>query len=216
MTVACFFVLAAAAVGQNPRPNTDVVQQLMPSGVPTDLARVTEREKPLAVERLKSAQVDATGKRAQQVAFLLAHLGFQYAKNRDYLLRTLYGCRTHKVSCDEDTAMFVIALYEDGDPSVLKALLRAGLHSDAALSEVLGDFYADVLIKNTRTFLVNVRVFPPVQQRALCESAGWRDGGGMSPDELKTVQVRLKEINGNSALQCAEALAKAVAEANKQ
>ena len=61
--------------------------------------------------------------------------------SRAAALRTLKGCATRPISlgCSEDTAAYLIKLYEDGDKTLLKPLLDAGLTSVGALSEILGD-----------------------------------------------------------------------------
>src|SRR6266550_650308 len=74
---------------------------------------------------------------------------------RKRLLATLKGCSTRPITlgCSEDTAGEVIKLYNHGDKTVLKPLLDAGLTSDGALSEMLGDFYAELLLKRPLEFL---------------------------------------------------------------
>lgn len=79
----------------------------------------------------------------------------QIPTNREDGLRMLKGCSTRPVTqnCNEDTAGYLVGLYEHGDRSLLRPLLDAGLRSDGALSELLGDFYSDVLSARPRSFL---------------------------------------------------------------
>src|SRR5215471_11757396 len=108
----------------------------------------------------------------------------QAPANRATALRTLKGCATRPITlgCSEDTAGYLIGLYDHGDHSLLPPLLNAGLHSDGALSEILGDFYSNVLSNKPRAFLSAVRSRPVNQQRHLCWLAGDTDGGGMAPE----------------------------------
>lgn len=88
------------------------------------------------------------------------------------------------LSCDEDTAGYVIGLYSDGHKEVLHALFAVGIRSDAALSELLASFYGDVLSSSPQEFIDTVRSFSSADQRQLCEMTGAGDGGGVSVDVL--------------------------------
>jgi hypothetical protein len=118
-------------------------------------------------------------------------------KNRADALRTLKGCATHPITqgCSEDTAGYLIGLYDRGDHGLLKPLLDAGVSSDGALAEMLGDFYSNVITKNPRWFLVSVRLRPIKQQRHLCWMAGATDGSGMSKALLHDVRNSLRGIS---------------------
>jgi hypothetical protein len=128
---------------------------------------------------------------------LVVNLFAQIPANRTAALRTLKGCATRPISlgCNEDTAGYLIGLYDHGDQSLLQPLLNAGLHSDGALAEILGDFYSDVLSKKTRAFLSAVGSRPRTQQRHLCWMAGHTDGSGMRPEMLRRVQHSLRVIS---------------------
>ena len=124
-------------------------------------------------------------------------VGAQAPTNRAAALRTLKGCATRPITlgCSEDTAGFLIGLYNRGDHSLLRPLLDAGLTSDGALGEMLGGFYSDVLSKTPRAFLSAVRPRPLTQQRRLCWVAGVVDGGGMGPEMLRSVRKSLRVIS---------------------
>jgi hypothetical protein len=183
----------------------DIVQKLMPDGVPPRAINLSAAEKGQVLEQLHLAQKSATGKRSQEVAFLLAALGSDYERNRDYLIKVLRGCNSPSIKngCDEDTGGYLIALYERGHHEVLRPLLLAGMHNNgAALSEMLGTFYADVVTDNPREFLVAIRPLAISSQKELCELAGATDGGGMSPDDLIKVRKGLQAVDNEVARRC--------------
>ena len=130
--------------------------------------------------------------------FVLFNLNLraQTPANRADALRTLNGCANRPITlgCSEDTAGYLIGLYHRGDRALLRPLLQAGVHSDGALSEILGEFYSDVLSKKPRTFLSAVRSRPLRQQGHLCWMAGVTDGGGMGP-EIRDVRHSLRAIS---------------------
>ena len=121
----------------------------------------------------------------------------QVPANRAAALRTLKGCATRPITlgCSEDTAGYLIGLYNRGDHALLPPLLNAGLHSDGALGEILGDFYSNVLSKTPRAFLSASRTRSLKQQRHLCWLAGDTDGGGMAPEMLRDVRHSLRVIS---------------------
>ena len=208
----------SACLAQNdkdltPQPR-DVVEAMMPNGVPTELVLPGASGKAKAIAQLKKAQVGAEGLRAQQVAFLLAVLGADYEENRALLVAALERCNARPMQdCDENTAAFVIGLSQRGDPSLLAPLLRVGPKSDGALSEILGDFYADTLIHSPKQFLLSVRSLTPSAQQEVCYLAGGRDGGGMSEEELQKVSKDTSALVDVGAQRCLRAVAKAVRQA---
>ena len=129
--------------------------------------------------------------------FLVNLLCAQTPANRAAALRTLKGCAARPITlgCNEDTAGYLIGLYDRGDHSLLRPLLDAGRSSDGALAEILGDFYSNVLSKNPRLFLASVRSSRPKQQHRLCWMAGLTDGGGMGPQMLFDVRHSLRVIS---------------------
>jgi len=115
---------------------------------------------------------------------------------RSTALRTLKGCATRPITlgCSEDTAGYLIKLYEHGDKSLLKPLLDAGLTSDGALAEILGDFYSNVLWKNPREFLERLKLRSKNEQLGLSRLAATTDGSGMGGDMLRDVRRNLRQI----------------------
>lgn len=85
--------------------------------------------------------------------------------------------------CDENAAEYLIGLFKRRDRALLPPLLDAGLVSDGALAESLGDFYGELLWKEPRTFLKALASRRRSDQRHLARLAGGMDGSGM-PDEM--------------------------------
>jgi len=131
--------------------------------------------------------------------FGLSLVSAQTPKNRNEALRTFKACirptRPATLDCSEEFVANVIAFYNRGDYSLLRPLLDAGLSSDGALSEELGDFYSKVLLKNPRRFLKSVRLRPVKQKHQLCWMAGAVDGSGMEPQMLRSVRHSLRVIS---------------------
>ena len=122
------------------------------------------------------------------------------AKSRSEALIVLRGCATRPITlgCDEDTAGYLIKLYERGDKTLLKPLMQAGLSSDGALAEILGDFYSNVLWKNPREFLTALRSHPQSEQKSLSWLAAATDGSGMGGQMLRDIRRNLRRIGFES------------------
>jgi hypothetical protein len=209
-------IMVALASASPPAQNAtgtqeDIVHELMPNGVSLKDLSLKPAEKAQAIKRLESAQPQAAGKRAQQIAFLLATFGSNYGKSRDYLVHALKGCGhpTGKDQCDEDTAGFLIALYNSGHDELLRPLLAAGESSDGALAEMLGDFYSNVLTGRSAQFIESIRLFPLARQKSICSLAGSTDGSGMSRETLEKSRKQLKAMGGTVALRCLREVEKA-------
>ena len=116
--------------------------------------------------------------------------------NRKKALAMLKGCSRSLSSegCNEDTAQYLIGLYQSGDNSLLVPLLDAGLVSDGALSASLGVFYGELLSKEPHTFLKAIASRPRKEQRQLAWLAGAMDGSGMPKEMLREVRVELSRI----------------------
>jgi hypothetical protein len=139
-------------------------------------------QKANAVIKLEALRQTTVGKRLQKLSFLLAMLDSHYKINRDYLVGILHGCSTRQPECDDDTAGYVIGLYHGGHRDVLTPLLRAGSHSDGALSELLGPFYGEVLVTEPSEFIVALHQLTTQAQGAVCTlagamAAGWNQAG---------------------------------------
>jgi hypothetical protein len=208
ITTVIAVVMTTSTVGQQ-RAKPDIVARLLPDDNPSRLVSLNPAEKSEAIKELQSAQKHATGKRSQEVAFLLAAFDSDYEKNRDYLIHALRGCTSPsiKFGCDDNTGAFLIALYERGHKEVLDPLMLLGKDSyNATLAERLGGFYADVLTSKPTEFLDTIRRFSPKTQRRLCELAGATDGSGMAAQDLQQVRKQLKAIGDELARACLRAV----------
>jgi len=80
-----------------PKADTDIVEKLMPRDFPPKVVPLSPKEQAVAIKQLKTVQLTATGKRSQDIAFLLAALGSDYEKNRDYLIKAFGGCSSPEI-----------------------------------------------------------------------------------------------------------------------
>ena len=202
-------VTFAIAAGQN-KPNPDIVATLLPNGDPHRMLKLSAPEKQAAIKQLLAVQKESTGKKQVQVAFLLAALGSDYARNSKYLIGNLRDCAgpSPESNCDANaTGEFLIVLYEHGHQDVLKPLMLTGLGTDnAALQESLGGFLSRVLIASPEVFLDAIRPLTAKTQRRVCDLTGRTDGGGMSPADLQLVRHKLNPIHDELAENCLRAV----------
>lgn len=182
-----------------------IVHELAPDTVPLDSINPKPANRARAIRLLLAVKSKNTGWNRQQAVYLLALLGHDYALNRDELLRVWRGCveKIDGTICDEMTAMTLIGLYHQGHKEILRSLLAGCRHSDGALSEELGPFYAEQLVRNSKEFVTELAAFTPKEQRAICLLAGAEDGGGMNPKTERKVLANLKTVGGVVSNRCA-------------
>ena len=183
----------------------DVVGKILPDGNPRRLVMPKRSERESVIHQLRATRATAQGEHAQQVVFLLAVLGADYERNRDYLLWVLKGCEVPEIKhgCDDMTGEYLIYLYEHGHPEILAPLLSSSVKDySAAGSEGLGGFFSELVAKSPNAFLDAVRSFPASTQRKMCYFAGAADGGGMSPADLRKVRNQLGAMNDEIARRC--------------
>jgi hypothetical protein len=201
-------VVTANVVGQSPGSRTEisqtVVEKLMPNGGPTPLLLPTPEQRAHVIRQLQKMQNDAQKPAAQQVAFLLAVLGVDYERNRDYLLWVLKGCSVPEVThgCDDVTGEFLAYLYEHGHSEVLTSLMKYGDSYNAAGSEFMGTFLSETVAKSPGNFLDALRTFSVPTQRKICYFAGLADGGGMAPSNLRIARKALAASPDDIAARC--------------
>jgi hypothetical protein len=105
-------------------------------GKPARCAFVSQPDPPAEMEdSMKKEQPNASGERARNIAYALAVYGFEYERNRDYLLRRLSNCLARprespeNDECDGELLDFVTNLYWRGDDSLLAFLASGGGYS---------------------------------------------------------------------------------------
>src|ERR1017187_4974910 len=208
-------LIAGSVVGQSPGSRTEsgqtVVEKLMPDGG-TDRPLVLKPEqKTDVIQQLKRMQTDTNKPDAQRVAFLLAVLGVDYERNRDYLIWALRGCSVPEIKrdCDDMTGEFLAYLYEHGHSEVLVALMRDGNSYNAAGSEFVGGFLSTLVAKSPDRFLDAVRSFPAPTQKKICYFAGSADGGGMAPSGFQKARKALAAETDDVAGRCLRELERA-------
>ena len=112
--------------------------------------------------------------------------------NRSKAIQNLSSCGTPKTGCDETSAAYLVGLYDRGDHGLLKLLVHAGSFSDGALSEVLADFYGDMLWKRPHSFLEALSSERPKDQQTDCMLASVIEG-----KQLRDVRRSLRKFSSN-------------------
>ena len=172
----------------------------MPEGQPNNLRLPKPADREGVINQLRGAQAGPPGRRAQRAAFLLAAMGVNYERSRDYLLWVFKGCTTPDMArgCDDMTGEYLAYLYSHGHSEVLRPLLQDGVNNyNAAGAEYLGHFFSQLVGKSPDDFLEAVRSFPVETQNRMCSFTGSADGGGMTPADLKKTR---EQLSGKGAL----------------
>lgn len=181
---------ARAQIGQRAG---DIVDSLLPDGT-ADHRLLRRFKRADAVNALREEQGRAKGGRAAGIAYLLAYLKYEYPANRKKALDAFQGClhRSATIECDENTASYLIALFERGDNKLLKPLLDAGPASDGALAELLGPFYGKLLWKNSLLMLQTLKRLSEKDQWRIGVLAATGDGSGLgSVKMVRDIQLVL-------------------------
>lgn len=200
----------------NPADPEGILRQLAPDDAPPKSLTLKPAEKARAIRLLVAVKRDETGWHRQLAIYLLASLGYDYEHNREELLQVWQGCVINDFDhgCDENTALALVELYEQGHRELLHLLLAGCLYSDGALSEELFPFYAERLNRNPREFIAALAPFSPIEQQHICEKAGGElceeAGGGPAdgtyPSTMRKVLHHMQEIGGETAGQCSRAV----------
>lgn len=116
--------------------SNEILNTLIPNGVWADSEQLEKFEKSEMVSALKEVEATATGDRALAIAFLLAALNEDYARNSDKLLRALVSCRAEahptRESCADNISSYLVELSQRGDVSLLAPLLDVSDLADGA------------------------------------------------------------------------------------
>jgi hypothetical protein len=187
-------------------PDTDaVLRELAPDTVPLDEVKPKPANRTRAIRLLSAVKGQETGWNRQLAIYLLASLGYDYAGNREELLRIWHHCVTKDFNedCNEDTAMILVGLYRQGHKELLRPLLACARNSDGALSEELFPFYAEELARNPSDFVAVLAAFSLKDQSHICECAATGDGDGMPAEVMHRVLRNLGKVGGAVAARCA-------------
>ena len=177
---------AASAVAQE----SDIVERLMPGGV-VDIPRIKSAPRKESIAELGKVQADATGKRRQQIAFLLAALDSEYKKNSKILLDVLKTCSAPQTECDQQTIEYLEALYWLGHRDVLAPLMESASTSDGTMAQSLGVFLGDVLLKSSRDFLDRLAQVSSAEGKNVCFLTAAANAGGAAPERLEKIRGAL-------------------------
>lgn len=118
--------------------------------------------------------------------------------------------------CNEDAAAYLTEVYDHGDKTLLPLLVRAGAHSDGALSEILGTFYSDVLTKSPRPLLVAIARLSSKEQKSVIFLAATGDGSGIPEEDLSTVSRKLSVLVRDKSVVVRHIAARLLAEVQAQ
>jgi hypothetical protein len=172
-----FAALPDPQVAQMPTSsNRNIFDELAPGGAIPARLNLPAETRTHAIKSLVAARSSASGEKRQEIAYLLATVGYDYQRNRDELLDVWQGC-SDEISvggCDDMTGDYLMKLYLQGHKELLRPLFAAYPTWNAALQEGLGGFMGDRMAADTRVFLDLVSTFPPKSQRRMCYAAGRR------------------------------------------
>jgi hypothetical protein len=174
-----------------------ILAQLAPDDAPPPSLKLDPPQRARAIQLLIAVKREEMGWHRELAAYLLASLGYNYAVNRDEILRVW------REEGDDGNMSLLIDLYGQGHKELLHPLLARYDGWNAATTEGLGTFYSDELEKRPEEFLQALGAFSPARQLELCTAAGSTDGGGMAPDVEHKVLAILKRIGGDMARRCA-------------
>jgi len=178
-------------------PNGIIHQLATDDGPPADIT-INPADRAKVIRLLSEAKRNETGWHKQLAIYFLICLNQNYDENVHGLLRIWRSS-----SGDEGTMSLIILIYKHGHHELLEPILEAGLHSDGALSEELGDFYGEELESRTQEFVAALSGLALKNRDAACWLAGAADGGGMAPKTEARVIHNLMVLKSPVADRCA-------------
>jgi hypothetical protein len=218
VTIAVRILLICALSQSATSRAQNVVRTMLPDGNIRRLVMSKPSDRERIIQQLRAVQATAQEGRAQEVAFLLAVLGSDCERNRDYLLWVMKGCEVSEIKhgCNDMTGDYLIYLYKTGHTEILAPLLSSSANNyNAAGSESLGSFMSEVVVKSPEDFLDAIRSFPPSKQERVCSLAGTAEGGGMALTDLRSAQKELGTMNDEIARRCLRQIERANKPAQK-
>lgn len=178
-----------------PRSPEGIVNFLLPDNIayPERLSQVSATD---AVAALSKDQADATGTRADAIAFLLILLGHDKDANRGRLVASIRNCTQDPDNCDDRVIAYAGNLYVRGDAQVLDPLLDAA--KAPGLAESLGSTYDDMMASDTRIFITGVSHRPENEQRRICRIVASGDGAGLPDESADDIESTLQELSAGT------------------
>jgi hypothetical protein len=180
-------------------------------GEPGVVTFVSQPDPPAEMEdSMKKEQPNASGERARNIAYALAVYGFEYGRNRDYLLLLLNNCLARprespeNGECDGELLDFVTNLYWRGDDSLLAFLLQVADTRRDVIGEI-GTFYSDLLDRRGAVVLESIEKLPTEKQKLICKLAYDDDLTIDSPKRDRVIAF-LRGVGGEAATRCSKAL----------
>jgi hypothetical protein len=202
LAVGCASFAGTAQPSATSGSSNGILAQLAPDDAPPPSLKLDSAQRARAIPLLIAVKREEMGWRRELAAYLLATLGYEYAVNRDEILRVW------REEGDDGNMGLLIDLYEQGHRELLHPLLARYDGWNAATTEGLGTFYGDELEKRPGEFLQALGAFSPARQLELCTAAGSTDGGGMGPEVERGVLANLKKTGTDVALRCARGVRK--------
>jgi len=161
-------------------------------------------------DAMQKEQSSATGKRARDIAYLLAVFGIEYERNRDYLMRLLSRCLSRPKEspeadeCDSELLDFATTLYWRGDNTLLVPLLQMADSRRDVIGEI-GTFYSDLLDRQKGTALAAIEELGADQQHLVCRLA-YEDDLSNNRPKRDRIKAFLSKTGGDAAARCSSAI----------
>lgn len=179
-------------------------------GEPGVVTFVSQPEPPAGMaDSMRREQPNASGERARNIAYALAVFGFEYERNRDYLLRLLNTCLARPREspetdeCDGELLDFLTNLYWRGDDSLLAPLLRVADTRRDVIGQI-GTFYSDLLDRRGSIGFESIEKLPAERQSLICKLAYDDDLSINSPKRDRVIAL-LRRAGDEAATRCSSA-----------
>jgi len=176
-------------------------------GEPGIVISVSQPEPPAEIaDSMRREQPNASGERARNIAYALAVYGFEYQRNRDYLLLLLNNCLARprespeNDECDGELLDFVTNLYWRGDDSLLAPLLQVADARGDVIGEI-GTFYSDLLDRRGAVVIESIEKLPAEKQKLICRLA-YEDDLSIDSPKRDRVVAFLRGAGGEAATRC--------------
>lgn len=181
----------AAPSATTPRSAEATVNFLLPDNVayPERLSQIPASE---AISALAGAQPEATGTRADAIAYLLVLLGHDKDANRSRMTGSIRECSRDPENCDDRVIAYAGNLFERGDRVIVDPLLDAA--KTPSLAETLGGTYDDMVARDAGAFITALSRRSEDEQRRVCRMVASGDGSGLPDESASDIESALQEL----------------------